>query len=151
MGYLARLILGLLVLALAAGPASAASERRVPCIPGEDKPVCHVWTGKVKPVDDGDTVNVKINGDGIRHRVKVRLTGIQAMELSSYSRKHGRAGQCHSVEATERLQSLIRGAGRRVRLTARHEDSSTGRRARLRRHVAIRQAGRWVDLGGLLL
>jgi micrococcal nuclease len=152
MGHCIRLALlaALAVGALCAGPA-AASDRLVPCIPGAEKPLCHVWRGKVKPVDDGDTINVKIAGDGIKQRVKVRLTGIQAMELTSYSRKYGRAGECHSVEATKRLQSLIRGAGRRVRLTALHEDSATGRRHRLRRHVAIRNRGHWVDLGALML
>ncbi len=150
MHYPSRLALTVLALTALAAPASA-SQRRVPCIPGQEKPRCHVWTGKVKPVDDGDTINVKIRGDRIRERVKVRLTGIQAMELSSYSRKRGRAGECHSVEATKRLQSLIRGGRRRVRLTSLHEDSWTGKRRRLRRHVSIRHGGRWLDLGGVLL
>jgi endonuclease YncB( thermonuclease family) len=152
MGHCIRLALlaALAAAALCAGPA-AASARLVPCVPGEKKPLCHVWRGKVKPVDDGDTINVKIAGDGIRQRVKVRLTGIQAMELTSYSRKNGRAGECHSVEATQRLQRLIRATGRRVRLTALREDSSTGKRRRLRRHVAIRYRGQWVDLGAVML
>ena len=152
MGYVVRLALAAAVFALPLpGAASAASPKRAPCVAGTQKPLCHVWTGKVKPVDDGDTVNVKIRGDGIKRRVKVRLTGIQAMELSSYSRKRGRAGQCHSVEATRRLQGLIRGANRRVRLAALHERSETGKRHRLRRHVSIRSGGRWVDVGALLL
>lgn len=151
MGSMARLALATLTLALVATPAHAATQRRVPCVPGQPKPLCLVWTGTVKPVDDGDTINVKIRGDGIKQRVKVRITGIQAMELKSYSRKHGRYGDCHSVEATQRLQNLIRSAHKRVRLTALHEDSMTGRRHRLRRHVAIRQHGRWLDLGAEML
>ena len=152
MGSIARFALSAALIAVALPAAqAAAADRLAPCIPGQEKPLCHVWTGKVKPVDDGDTMNVKINGDGIKERVKVRLNGIQAMELSSYSRRRGRRGECHSVEATERLQNIIRGAGRRVRLAALHEDSATGKRHRLRRHVAIRSGGRWVDVGAMML
>lgn len=158
MGYLTRLApcaAFVAALSLIAAPAALAERvkppKRAPCVPGEKKPLCHVWIGKVKPVDDGDTINVKIRGDGIKRRVKVRLTGIQAMELRSYSRKNGRAGECHAVKATKRLQQLIRGAGRRVRLAALHEDSATGRRQRLRRHISIRYGGEWVDVGALML
>ena len=63
MGYLARLApSATLVAALSLALAPAASAERVkppkrgPCVPGKEKPLCYVWTGKVKPVDDGDTV-----------------------------------------------------------------------------------------------
>jgi endonuclease YncB( thermonuclease family) len=154
MRSLTGLAIAALALAAAAPTASAEQARpakRAPCTSGEEQPLCFVRTGTVKPVDDGDTINVKIRGDGIRERVKVRLTGIQAMELTSYSRKHGRAGECHSVEATERLQQVIRATGRRVRLAALHEDSATGSRHRLRRHVSVRYLGRWVDVAALML
>ena len=86
-----------------------------------------------KPVDDGDTVNVDIKGDLTARRSKVRLTGIQAMELRSYSRFYGRTGECHSIEATERLEGLVRKSRNRVRLAAMRPTSITGARGRLRR------------------
>jgi endonuclease YncB( thermonuclease family) len=154
MGDLVRLALATALLALPVPAAHAErvkSPERAPCIPGERKPLCHVWTGTVRPVDDGDTMKVKVEGDGIEQRVSVRLTGIQAMELTRYSRRRGRRGECHSVEAADRLQGVIRAAGRRVRLAALHRDSTTGARMRLRRHISVRHAGSWLDVGALML
>ena len=49
-------------------------------------------------VADGDTVNVRIRqSGGWSVRRDVRLTGVQAMELRSYSRVRGRKGECHAV------------------------------------------------------
>ena len=141
---LALALLGLLL------PA-AASATRGPCIPGSDGPACEIWTGEVGPVDDGDTINVDIDGDGTSRMFKIRLTGIQAMELRSYSRKQGRSGECHSVEATERLEELIRRANSRVRIAAISSTSTTGARGRLRRSISIRQDKRWVDVGAVLV
>ena len=120
-----------------------------PCAPGKKRPLCLVWHGKVRTVHDGDTVNVNFRGDGTSVPVKVRLTGIQAMELTRYSRKRGRRGECHSVEAAERLEDLVR--RRHVRLKARHANSVTGARKRLRRQISVRQGGRWVDVAAILL
>ena len=135
---------------IAALPPSA-SAKSGPCIPGTDAPLCRIWTGKVKPVDDGDTVNVDIKGDLTARRSKVRLTGIQAMELRSYSRYYGRTGECHSIEATERLEDLIRKSRNRVRLAAMRPTSITGARGRLRRALAVRHGRRWIDVGEVLL
>ena len=105
--HLRRLALPLAIAAavLACAPTASAA-RRAPCIPGTKKPVCHIWTGKVKAVDDGDTVNVRIKGS--RGQSKIRLTGIQAMELHKYGKRAGRAGECTAVEATELLERTIR-------------------------------------------
>ena len=72
-------------------PTSTAQAKSGPCLP--DYPhqgQCHVWTGKVSWVDDGDTLDAVIPGDG-RGRVRVRFAGVQAMELTSY-RAGRRAG-----------------------------------------------------------
>ena len=136
---------------LAAGPGSASAAKRGPCIPGQKKPVCRIWSGKVKPVDDGDTVNVDIKGDLTARKAKVRLTGIQAMELRSYSRFFGRSGECHSVEAAERVEKLLRRSRNRVRLAAIRASSITGARGRIRRSIAVKRGRRWVDVGAVLL
>jgi endonuclease YncB( thermonuclease family) len=137
-----------LLVAALPGSASAATG---PCIPGQKQPVCRIWTGKVKPVDDGDTINVDIKGDLTARKAKVRLTGIQAMELRSYSRYFGRSGECHSIEATERLEKLIRRSRNRVRLAAIRPSSITGARGRIRRSIAVKRGRRWVDVGAVLL
>ena len=40
--------------------------------------------GKVVFVDDGDTIDVDLQGDGTSRPVRVRFIGIQAMEQTSY-------------------------------------------------------------------
>ena len=145
------LLLGLLTLA------PAAEARRGPCIPGIKRPTCHVRTAKVMAVADGDTVNVRIRqGRGWSSRRDVRLTGVQTMELRSYSRVgRGRRGACHARAAAERLEDLLMGRRtkrRRIRLASRRPNSiSRGRRARLRRSIAFRQDGRWHDAGAVLI
>lgn len=108
------------------------------------------WEGRVHRVDDGDTITVNLAGDSSSDRFKVRLTGIQAMELTSYGRRE-RVGECHAVEAARRLAELVRQGDHWVRLGALREDSVTGGRERLRRHVEVRIAGRWVDVAAVLL
>jgi hypothetical protein len=76
------------------------------------------------------------------------MTGINAMELDVYHANQ-REGTCHSVEAAERLESLVEGARSRVRLSAQDPDSRSG--SRLRRAVSVLQNGRWVDLGQILV
>ena len=58
----------LLALALARAavlPASAAQAKTGPCLPDyPHRAQCHVWTGKVRYVDDGDTLDADVTGDG---------------------------------------------------------------------------------------
>ncbi len=148
---LAGLLLALLLLA------PTAEARRGPCIPGIKRPTCYVWTGKVMQVADGDTVNVRVRQNGRwSERRDVRMTGVQAMELTSYSRVgRGRRGACHARAAAERLERLLKGPRnkrRKIRLAARRRDSMTqGPRGRLRRAIAFRQDGRWHDAGAVLM
>jgi endonuclease YncB( thermonuclease family) len=108
------------------------------------------WHGKVTSFDDGDTVKVDIAGDGTHTPRRVRLTGIQAMEQTVYSNyPERRRGFCHSLEATARLEHLIRRSHRRVRLVAQH--SSSHAKLRLRRRLFVKFGGRWRDAGRMLL
>jgi endonuclease YncB( thermonuclease family) len=105
------------------------------------------WYGRATSFDDGDTVKVDI---GRRHNVRIRITGIQAMEQTVYSNTPSkRRGFCHALEATARLEQLIRHSHRRVRLTAQHASSHA--KARLRRSLAVRIGGRWRDAGAIML
>jgi endonuclease YncB( thermonuclease family) len=150
--------LGLVLLAFAvlAGPLSGVADaRRAPCIPGLKKQ-CRVWTAKVMAVADGDTINVRIRQHGRwSTRKDVRMLGIQAMELKSYSRARKRYGECHSVKAAKRLEHLLQGRKvkrRRVRLAAfRARSRTAGRRGRLLRGVAYRRGGHWHDAGAVLM
>jgi endonuclease YncB( thermonuclease family) len=136
-----RLLLPLLILLCAAAPARAATG---PCLPGG--PACHFWYVKAVGVGDGDTIFVHIGG-AVR---KVRVTAIQAMEQTVYStRASKRRGECHSLEATARMEQLLRAGHWRVRLAAQDPASHAG--ARLRRSVAVRLHGRWVDTGERLI
>lgn len=120
-------------------------------MPGTQGPLCHTWTGKVVSVGDGDTIDVDVRGDGTAWPSRVRLTGIQAMELSRYSRVAShRRGACHAREATRRMEQLV--LHRRVKLLAQDRASITpGRRNRPRRAVVVRRAGRWVDPAAVLV
>lgn len=143
----------LILLALAAllalsTPAAAAPERER-CLPQQRVPRCSAWTARVVKVNDGDTITVDVHGDGARDPRRIRLTGIQAMELTRYAKRSGRAGECFGVDATERLETLIDAGGDRVRLAAIHPTARSG--DRLRRHVAVHQNGEWVDLAARLL
>lgn len=114
-----------------------------PCTPEEDSPSCEFAYGTVMFVADGDTIDVDIPGVGIR---RVRLTGINATEQTTYSKAPARRrGACHALEATERLERLIEKGGGEVRLAAQNLESMAGRR--LRRQVSVRIQGSWVDTG----
>src|SRR3712207_862214 len=105
------------ILALALLWPAAADARRGPCIPGTKAPLCNVEMGKVTFIDDGDTLDVRLNGS--RKLIRVRVTGINAMEQSVYSRDpRKRRGECHALEATARLDRLVKRGKRRVRVTA---------------------------------
>jgi micrococcal nuclease len=139
----------LIVFAFAAAPASAAVG---PCLPGgsPDGPLCTFWSGKVTFVADGDTIDVDIAGDGRSRSRRVRLTGFNAMELTTYSHTASkRRGDCHGVEAANRLEQILRRGRWRVRLAAQDPRSVTG--GRLRRQVSTKIGGRWVDVGRKLL
>jgi endonuclease YncB( thermonuclease family) len=108
------------------------------------------WHGKVTSFDDGDTVKVDIVGDGTHTPRRVRLTGVQAMEQTVYHNDPRlRRGFCHSLEATARLEQLIRRSHRRVRLVAQHASSHA--KLRLRRRLFVKLGGRWRDAGRMLL
>lgn len=153
----------LLVSAIAAGavPASAAAQdggSRAPCVPGTAEPLCHVWTGKVTRVADGDSYDIDLDeprGQARQRKsIAVRLTGVQAMELRVY-RKISREGDCWGVEAAERADALLKAGGWRVRVTAQNPSSASGTaeggRNRLRRSVAAKIGGQWVDIGSKLI
>ena len=142
-----RLLLAAVLVALALPAATEA--RTTSCLPGGDGPRCQLWTGKVVSVNDGDTFKVDIAGDG-RRGVDVRFAGVQAMELTVHHPNPAkRRDECHGLEATARVEQLVKASGRRVRLTAEHASSRSDRR--LARHVAIRRDGRWEDLGAILM
>ena len=142
----------LVLLALAGSlilPASAAQAKSGPCL--ADYPhgaQCHVWNGKVRYVDDGDTLDADVPKDGLGGLLRVRVIGAQAMEQTSY-RAAQRAGDCHALDATNRLEQLVRKSKNRIRVTSQYPESrSRGRRLR---SVAVRRGGRWRDVGRILI
>jgi endonuclease YncB( thermonuclease family) len=137
----------LIALVLAVLP-SAAQAARGRCVVGQASGSCDVWTGIVTSVDDGDTIDVDVAGDGTTRSRRIRITGIQAMEQTVYSSRQ-RAGECHAVEATQRLEQLVRGARGLVRLAA--EDPESTSRGRFLRTVAVRVRGGWRDAGATML
>ncbi len=98
----------------------------------------HRWTGRVTHIADGDTFDVDIAGDGTSTPKRIRLTGVQAMEI----------GECHSKAAANRLEALI--GGKTVRLTA-QDPNSLGLHDRLVRQVEYKSGGSWRDVGIKLL
>ena len=147
---MAKTLLSALVAAAGAAFALPATvQATAPCLPLGPSPQCHFWYGKVTFVDDGDTLMVNIAGDHRRAR-RVRFTGINAMELHRYSKyRRRRRGDCHAVAAANRVEDLVRRSHRRVRLSAQHPGSHAG--WRLRRSVAVKVNGAWVDLGSVLV
>jgi len=108
------------------------------------------WKGKATEVNDGDTIAVDVRGDGTRRPRDIRFIGVQAMELTRYSSHPSKwRGECHALEAAQRVLELVRRSHWKVRLSARHASSHAGRR--LRRYVGVRSGGRWVDLGEVLM
>jgi endonuclease YncB( thermonuclease family) len=143
LNLIVRRALLIALLFLLAVPA-AADARRGRCVAGQAGPTCTVWTAKVVSVDDGDTLDVDIRGDGTRRARRIRIAGLQAMEQSRYSAR-ARAGDCHAVDATLRLERLVRRSGGVVRLAA--QDPESRSRGRFIRTVAVRSGGRWRDVG----
>ena len=141
---LVALVLGA---ALFAAPAGAQTIFQEPCIPGTDQPICNVQTGKVKAVDDGDTLDVHVRGAGME---RIRITGINAMEMTVYNRNPAKQqGDCHAVEATALLTSLVRRSHHRVRVLS--LDRLTRSRHRPVRAVQVFIRGSWHDVGNLMI
>jgi endonuclease YncB( thermonuclease family) len=137
-------------LAAAPGDAEAAAARKGSCLLPGSTATCTVWTGRVTFVDDGDTLRVDLDRDGTRNAIKVRMTGIQAMEQTVYTRNVARRrGECHALAATARLERLIKRGRGRVRLSA--QDPSSRSAGRWRRSIAVKLGGRWHDVGRRLV
>src|SRR5215218_9960226 len=139
-------LLAVLLTLVCAVPAAGAATRRAPCSEGAKQPRCTFTDVRVSFIADGDTIRVTLAG-----RTKtIRFTGINAMELTRYSKYPGRRrGACHGLEATAFVERAIRRSGGRVRLAAQKLSSRANRR--LRRAVWVRQGGRWRDLSKLEL
>ncbi len=136
-------------LALVAVPRADAAAKG-PCIAGTKRPTCYFWKGKVTFVADGDTIDVNVYGDGTSTPIRVRMTGINAMEQHRYSHDPAkRTGDCHALEATARLEDLIRRGHGVVRLAAQDPKSRSG--VRYRRSVAVYLNGAWRDTGQILI
>lgn len=104
--------------------------------------------GRVVFVADGDTVDVDTAGDGTSTPVRVRYTGIQAMELSEYSKTLTQLrGECWGVPAARNLHKMI--YAQEVRLTA-LGDAYSGN-GRIQRYVDVWQGGTWQDSGAMQL
>jgi len=145
-----RLLCTVLALAFTASLAGEAAARTGSCLVPGNTTTCKIWNGRVTSIDDGDTIRVDVAGDRTRASIRVRLIGIQAMEQTVYSaRASRRRGECHAVEATARLEQLIRRGGYRVRLAAQDPSSKSG--VRWRRSVAVKLRGRWRDVGRTLV
>ena len=142
----------LLLLALACvllAPAPAAHAKSGPCLPEYPQGAqCKIWQGTVRYVDDGDTLDADVPGDGLGGLLRVRIIGIQAMEQTTY-RAAQRAGDCHAVDATNRLEQLVKRSKKRIRVASLYPESrSRGRRLR---SVALRYKGRWRGVGRIMI
>jgi endonuclease YncB( thermonuclease family) len=145
-----RLLASLILVLAAVAVPTAAEARTGSCLAPEVKALCTVWTGKVTYIGDGDTVYVDVKGDRTTKSQHIRLTGFNATEQSVYSSDpRRRRGECHALEATSRLEQLIRAGRWRVRLAAQNPGSHS--RARPRRAMAVRIGGRWRDVGTILV
>jgi endonuclease YncB( thermonuclease family) len=145
-------LLGLLTavaIFLVAAPIANARSGRGPCVGGISGSTCTWWDAKIGPVDDGDTVNAKLEGQ--KKWSKIRLNGVQAPELTVYKKNH-REGFCGAVEATTRLARILLDANKNVRLYAVKASSrAEGQRSRLRRSLAIKKGGKWTDVGSMMM
>ena len=141
---------GLLVLAAtllaALLAADAAVAERGPCREGATQPRCTIQTARAIFIADGDTIRVRLAG---RTR-NIRFTGINAMELSRYSKYPSRRrGACHGLEATAFVERAVKRSRWQVRLVAQRLSSRAEKR--LRRSVWVKRGVRWRDLAKLEL
>lgn len=142
----AFLTLCLLTVLVGLGASPAAEAYTGHCL-GNSGPMCHLWIAHIVRYGDGDTIAVRVEG-----RIKtIRFVGVQAMEQSVYSSNHPelRRGECHALEATARVEQLIKQSHGRVRLAAQQPSSDS--LGRLRRAVAVSIGGHWHDLGEILM
>jgi endonuclease YncB( thermonuclease family) len=129
---------------------SAQAEYIARCRGGHSGPKCHFWNGKATSIHDGDTISVDIDGDHTSRDFKVRFSSIQAMEQTVYSHiPSRRRGYCHALEATARVEHLIKKSHYRVKLSS--QDRNAKSDIRLRRSVWVRYQGRWTNLGSILM
>ena len=77
-------LLALVGVMLLAPAAAQAKPRDGSCLLRRGSPICLIWQGKVTFIADGDTIDVDIDGDGTHRSKKIRITGIQAMEQTTY-------------------------------------------------------------------
>jgi endonuclease YncB( thermonuclease family) len=137
--------LTLLLALVAAAPAAARPPSSGRCSPGSPAR-CHFWYGKVTAVNDGDTFDVNIDGDGTQRGFTTRITGINTTEETRYSNVPSeRRGECTAVQATAQVDKLLRASHKRVRLAAQNPGSRAS--YRLLRQASMRINGKWVDLG----
>jgi endonuclease YncB( thermonuclease family) len=143
------LLLCMLVTAMATASPAAAG-RTGPCYHGYTGRPCHFQTGTMTGLNDGDTIYVDLDGDSTHRAVTVRSRSLNTLELTRYTDKRRlRRGECGAVASTNLTEALIRAGHNRVRLSAQHP--LTGPDGRLRRWVAFRRHGHWVDLGSELM
>lgn len=111
-------------------------------------PTCVFEYGTVTFVADGDTLDVRLPGKTTD--LRVRVTGVQAMELHTYSKYPAqRRGECYAAKATADLEGMLP-IGSRVRLAAQDPSGRSG--DRYRRSVAYVGAdGTWQDAASRLL
>lgn len=129
---------------------SAQAEYIARCRGGHSGPKCHFWNGKATSIHDGDTISVDIAGDHTSRDFKVRFSSIQAMEQTVYSHiPSRRRGYCHALEATARVEQLIKKSHYRVKLSSQNRNAKSD--IRLRRSVWVRYQGRWTNLGSILM
>jgi endonuclease YncB( thermonuclease family) len=139
----------LAVLLLSAVPAGAQAATG-PCFPGARGAPCQFRTATVTSINDGDTVDVDLDGDRSHRSAEVRFRAVQAMELTRYSdHRSKRRGQCHAVAAANRVEDLVRASHMRVRLSAQHP--AKDHLGRLLRWIAVRRHGHWQDVGAILM
>jgi endonuclease YncB( thermonuclease family) len=142
----ALLLCLLAALPLAAPAAARGDSWQAPCVEGTTGPTCDFFTGTVDHVTDADTLVVTLD-DRVE---RVRIGGVQAMEQTVHGRDPLlRQGECHALEATNRLEQLVALAGGRVRVSAQDPNDHSG--VRSRRSVALWIGDRWADVGTALI
>src|SRR4051812_21426174 len=139
----------LLLMAILATTASTADAHFIArCRGGHTGPKCHFWYAKVKEVNDGDTITVDIEGDHTSKWFKVRFSSVQAMEQTVYSNHPSRRrGECHALDATSRIEGLIKKSHRLVKLSSQNRHALQD--IRLRRSVWVKSKGHWTNLGSI--
>ncbi len=129
-------------------PAAAAEPTSGSCREDGTGPTCLYWYGRITGINDGDGVDVDLDG-GDNTSVVLRMNGLQATELTQYSNVGNRQGDCFGVEAANRLEQLVP-VGTRVRLSAQYAASNSG--GRPRRSVFFQDAGGvWRDVARPML